>query len=158
LCLTEADISYICSNDHKRGKILYLSNANYPAPIRGGNHRCQCVVKNGFSRGLDLHAIDVLITLSSYRQKHCAQKLVIQDSYGYNRAVTCGHEGLYGFRTIYDRGVTNVTLTLESTSHESRSYIWLQVKGQCPLVMHQRHADPREHLATGQRSVVAIHY
>ncbi|KAL5009992.1 hypothetical protein ScPMuIL_012297 [Solemya velum] len=131
-CVPENDIAEFCMNHEKRGKYLYLSNQRYPSPIQGGYHHCPCLIKTGSSSGLNIHAIDISITQSDYGPKSCAQEVKIHDSYGMNKIITCGHEGLYGFRPIYKRRTENVTIILDSTSPESRGYVWMQIKAESP--------------------------
>ncbi|KAL3883419.1 hypothetical protein ACJMK2_029686 [Sinanodonta woodiana] len=126
-CIPDHDIVYLCSDTHKRGKALYLSNRDYPHAIGGGKKQCQCVIKTGSTIGLDMHALDILITRST-KGIDCFQEISIQDNLGYRKVITCGHEGLYGFRTIYRRDVQNVTLSFKKDSDETGGYIWLQTK------------------------------
>ncbi|XP_060082050.1 uncharacterized protein LOC132561344 [Ylistrum balloti] len=128
-CVSDTDVARFCSNDHKRGKELYLSNLDYPSPIVPGPRTCRCVLKSGYTQGLSIHAIDIMITRPEDSQV-CTQSLSIQDTYGQTKIIRCGHGGLYGFRTIYNRMVTNVSLELKSNVNDSRGYIWLHLKSE----------------------------
>ena len=127
---TDEDISTFCSDTYKRGRLLYLSNKNYPGPISKGKESCQCLIRTGNEVGLDIHALDIIITRSHVRNQ-CYQDLQIKDEDGYQKEITCGHAGLYGFRNIYNRDVRTVTLTLNSRAIKKQGYVWLQAKGKC---------------------------
>ena len=60
---------------------------------------------------------------------HCYQDIQIKDEDGYQKEITCGHAGLYGFRNIYNRDVRTVTVTLNSRARKEQGYVWLQAKG-----------------------------
>lgn len=126
-CIPDEDISTFCSDTYKRGRLLYLSNKNYPGPISKGKESCQCLIRTGNEVGLDIHALDIIITRSHVRNQ-CYQDLQIKDEDGYQKEITCGHAGLYGFRNIYNRDVRTVTLTLNSRAIKKQGYVWLQAK------------------------------
>lgn len=126
-CIPDEDVSYLCSDSYKRGRLLYLSNKNYPGPISAGKKQCQCLIRTGNEVGLDIHALDIIITRSHVRNQ-CYQNLQIKDEDGYQKEITCGHAGLYGFRNIYNRDVRSVTLTLNSRAIKKQGYVWLQAK------------------------------
>lgn len=126
-CIPDEDISTLCSDSYKRGRLLYLSNEGYPGPISAGKKQCQCLIRTGNEVGLDIHALDIIITRSHVRNQ-CYQDIQIKDEDGYHKEITCGHAGLYGFRNIYNRDVRSVTLTLNSRAIKKQGYVWLQAK------------------------------
>ena len=112
----------------KKGKQLYLSNLNYPDPIRGGNQVCQCFVKTEFSEGISINVIDIMITMPE-KSNTCPQRLRITDTYK-TKSISCGQAGMFGFRNFYTRMVSNVTVVLDSRTDERRGYVWLQLKSE----------------------------
>lgn len=127
-CVPKSNIAEFCNRENRRGKSVFLANRKYPESIRGGKHDCQCVVETGFGGGIGLHAIDIMITHSDYGGRPCQQRLDIEDNNGTKKSISCGAQDLYGFRSIYQKPVRNVSLTLRSTSPESHGFIWLQAK------------------------------
>lgn len=127
-CVPKSNIAEFCNRESRRGKSVFLANRKYPESIRGGNHECQCVVETGFGGGISLHAIDIMITHSDYGGRPCQQSLDIEDSNGTKTSISCGAQDLYGFRSIYEKFVHNVSLTMRSNSRDSHGFIWLQAK------------------------------
>ncbi|XP_061176883.1 uncharacterized protein LOC133185593 [Saccostrea echinata] len=129
-CVAESDIAQFCNNEIKQGQELYLSNQNYPLPIKGGGQYCKCLVRS--STGISINIIDIMITLPE-KTDMCPQQLRISDSSSLPSVVVqCGQNGMYGFRNLYHRMVTNLTVTLDSRSEDSRGYIWINVRAQQP--------------------------
>lgn len=127
-CISDEDIVSVCSNSEKRGKLLYIANENYPKPISAGNQECQCLIRTKNYVGIDIHALDIIITRASARN-NCFQDIKLQDEDGHRKEITCGHPGLYAFRNIYNNDVRSVTLTLNSRAPKAQGYLWLQAKG-----------------------------
>ncbi|XP_041351345.1 uncharacterized protein LOC121370277 [Gigantopelta aegis] len=127
-CVPNGDIAHFCSDDSKQAKVLYLANKEYPSSMKGSIPKCSCLVSTGRSRGLNLHSIDILLAKSEYGGRTCDRFIKVEDSFGYNKQITCGHRGLYGFRTIYTRTTQNVSLILESLPGDGTAYIFLQIK------------------------------
>jgi hypothetical protein len=125
--ITEADTAQFCNSEIKQGKELYLSNQDYPKPIKGGGQFCKCLVRS--NGGISINIIDVMITMPE-KTDICPQQLRISDSSSLpDVVVQCGQSGMYGFRNRYHRMVTNLTLTMESRAQDSRGYIWINIKG-----------------------------
>ncbi|KAK3098115.1 hypothetical protein FSP39_016250 [Pinctada imbricata] len=127
-CVPDTDIAQFCSNDIKKGKLLYLSNMNYPDPISKGRQSCQCLIKTEFSRGIAINVIDIMFSVPQ-NTDICPQRLRITDTYT-TRSLSCGQSGMFGFRNIYTRMVSNVTTALESNVEKRRGYVWIQFKAQ----------------------------
>lgn len=126
-CIPDEDISSLCSNSHKRAKLLYLSNENYPHPLTPGKEQCQCLIKTGNHVGIDIHALDIIITRADPGNQ-CNQNIELRDDDGHRKEITCGHPGLYAFRNIYNSDVRSVTLTLNNKAPKPQGYIWIQAK------------------------------
>ena len=126
--LSDEDISTFCSDSYKRGRLLYLSNQDYPQPIGPGKKQCQCLIRTGNEVGIDIHALDIIITRSEVGNQ-CYQNLQLKDEDGYQKEITCGHAGLYGFRNIYSSDVRSVTLTLNTRAIKEQGFVWLQAQG-----------------------------
>ena len=134
LSFSDEDVSFLCTNSHKKGKSVYLSNLNYPHPISAGKQQCQCLIKTGNFVGIDIHALDIIITRSDAGNQ-CFQDIEIQDEDGHRKEITCGHPGLHAFRKIYNSDVRSVTLTLNNNAPKAQGYIWLQAKGNFLLLL-----------------------
>ncbi|KAL4233003.1 hypothetical protein ACF0H5_007689 [Mactra antiquata] len=126
-CIPDDDIIPLCSNTHKRGKHLYLANAKYPLPLDAGNDHCQCLIETGSQVGIDIHALDVIITRTE-SGNHCYQDIELRDDEGHRKEITCGHPGLYAFRNIYNNDVRSVTFTLNNRAPKAQGYIWIQAE------------------------------
>lgn len=126
-CIPDEDITDLCSDSHKRGKLLYLANANYPKPMVPGRRQCQCLIKTGNHVGIDIHALDIIITRSDAGNQ-CNQDIELRDDEGQRKEITCGHPGLYAFRNIYNSDVRSVTLTLNNRAPKPQGYVWIQAK------------------------------
>ncbi|KAJ8314844.1 hypothetical protein KUTeg_006994 [Tegillarca granosa] len=82
-CIPGSANAEFCSDDEKSGKLLYLSNMNYPSPVEKGDQYCQCLIKSGYSKGIAVYAIDILIPHTEMEHSYkCNQKIQIQDTYG----------------------------------------------------------------------------
>ncbi|XP_025097751.1 uncharacterized protein LOC112566040 [Pomacea canaliculata] len=125
----EIAIATFCSDDVKRGDLLFLSNVEYPSSLQEQKTDCSCMVRTSGSEGINIHSIDVLLGWAEHGARLCSKSLVIADDKGYRWDIQCGHLGFYGFRTIYSRPVNNVTLTLKSSAGKGAAFIWLQTKG-----------------------------
>ncbi|XP_056016317.1 uncharacterized protein LOC125673491 isoform X2 [Ostrea edulis] len=129
-CIADSDTAQFCNNEIKQGKELYLSNQDYPKPIKGGGQYCKCLVRS--NGGISINIIDIMITMPE-KTDTCPQQLHISDSSSLpNVVVQCGQSGMYGFRNLYHRMVTNLTATLDSRAQDSRGYIWINIKAQQP--------------------------
>jgi len=126
--LSDEDILGVCSNSQKRGSLLYLANENYPKPIVAGDEQCQCLIRTKNYVGIEIHALDIIITRSDVG-RNCYQDIELKDEDGHRKEITCGHPGLNAFRNIYGNDVRSVTLTLNNRSPKAQGYLWLQAKG-----------------------------
>nr|XP_022293650.1 uncharacterized protein LOC111104146 [Crassostrea virginica]XP_022293651.1 uncharacterized protein LOC111104146 [Crassostrea virginica]XP_022293652.1 uncharacterized protein LOC111104146 [Crassostrea virginica] len=125
-CVAETDIAQFCNNEIKRGQELYLSNQNYPLPIKGGGQFCKCLVRS--SMGIQVNIVDIMITMPE-KMDTCPQQLELSDSSSLPKVVVhCGQSGMFGFRNLYKRMTTNLTIALDSQSQDSRGYVWINIK------------------------------
>ncbi|ESO93270.1 hypothetical protein LOTGIDRAFT_161833 [Lottia gigantea] len=127
-CVAIEDIASFCSDDIKRGKVLYLANEEYPRSISTRQSSCQCVAATEFSNGINLFSIDVLIARAEFGDRKCSRSITITDKHAFEKELTCGHSGWFGYRTVYSRTVNNVTLELHNGNNEGTAFVWLEVK------------------------------
>jgi len=120
------DIVKFCTAGEVTAKSVYLSNEKYPySETSTDNRSCQCTIRSGLSEGISIYAVDIMLI---DEEKRCYHQFRIQDTYGIYRQITCGQEGLYGYRSVYERMVSNVTMTLQ-TGSKGRCFVWTQITG-----------------------------
>ena len=126
LFFVDADMLKFCVGGERTGKSVYLSNANYPWSENSIEPTaCQCTVQSSLGKGVTIEAVDIVIRR---RSKKCFHEFRIQDSYGIYGQYSCGMEGLYGYRELYQRMVSNVSLTLE-TGVNGSCFVWIHMTG-----------------------------
>ncbi|XP_052812056.1 uncharacterized protein LOC128239458 [Mya arenaria] len=126
-CIPDVDILPVCSNMQKKSKQIYISNENYPYPIRAGERQCQCLIKTGNQVGIYIHALDIIFYRSEVGNK-CYQDIELRDDDGNRKVITCGHTGLNAFRNVYNNDVRAVTLTLNTRAPKAKGFVWVQAK------------------------------
>ena len=82
-------------------------------------------MRSGLGNGITIEAVDIMIRK---KEGKCHHKFTIGDLYGVYRQITCGQDGMYGYRELYERMVPNVTLTLDIGTNGS-NYVWTHIKG-----------------------------
>lgn len=128
-CVPDNDIVKFCTAGEVTAKSVYLSNEKYPySETSPDNSSCQCTIRSGLSEGISIYAVDIMLI---DEEKRCYHQFRIQDTYGIYRQITCGQEGLYGYRSVYERMVSNVTMTLQIGS-KGRCFVWTQITVQKP--------------------------
>ena len=79
--------------------------------------------------GIQVNIVDIMITMPE-KMDTCPQQLELSDSSSLPKvAVHCGQSGMFGFRNLYKRMTTNLTIALDSQSQDSRGYVWINIKG-----------------------------
>ncbi|XP_050394663.1 uncharacterized protein LOC126812345 [Patella vulgata] len=127
-CVPIQDIAAFCSDDVKRGKVLYLANEEYPKAFTSMKPSCRCVASTEFSNGINLYSIDVLIARAEFGLQSCSRSIHITDKHAFEKDITCGHRGWFGYRTVYSRTVNNVSIELQNARGEGTAFVWLEVK------------------------------
>lgn len=138
--ISDDDVVKFCRPSERTAKSVYLANSKYPYPENSLHKKsCQCSVRSGLANGITIEAIDIMIRKSKDKCHHAFR---IHDSYGIYRHITCGQEGLYGYRSVYERMVANVTLTLDIGT-KGKCFVWIHIKGK---VKHSAHLDNKSEI------------
>ncbi|XP_052087669.1 uncharacterized protein LOC127724671 [Mytilus californianus] len=128
-CIPDDDVVKFCTPSERTAKSVYLANSKYPYPENSLHKKsCQCSVRSGLANGITIEAIDIMIRK---KKDICHHAFRIHDSYGIYRHIACGQEGLYGYRSVYERMVANVTLTLDIGT-KGKCFVWIHIKVQKP--------------------------